>query len=74
MRKFMHFMSGMVTGGILGSALVMLFTPVSGSETRDKISGYFNNMVDQVKQASQQKREELEEQLSALRSGKEIEP
>ena len=69
MRKFLISLFGTLLGGLIGSALVLLFTPVSGVEARDKIGGFFTNFSEQVAVAAKEKRLELEGQLESLRSG-----
>lgn len=72
MRKFGNFISGALLGGLVGSSLALLFAPASGEKTRQEIEVYFTNLQDEVNNAAQEKREELEEQLNSLRSGKNV--
>jgi gas vesicle protein len=72
MKKLMYVLLGTVVGGLVGSALAFLFAPASGAESRERLHSYFTNVSEELKQASQQKREELESQLDTLRSGKEL--
>lgn len=73
MRRFIQFLTGFFVGGILSSALVILFAPVSGTDVRERLSSYVTNLRDEIKTAAQERRAELEAELNALRSGKEIE-
>ncbi len=70
MRKFLAILFGTVLGGIVGSALVLLLTPVPGIEIRKRISGLIGNIRTEISNASKEKRLELETQLAELRSGK----
>lgn len=72
MKKFGSAMLGAVLGAIVGSAVVLLFAPASGEETRQEIGNYFVNLKDEVQRAADEKRAELEGQLEALRSGKNV--
>ena len=72
MKKFGSAMLGAVLGAIVGSAVVLLFAPASGDETRQEIDNYFKNLKDEVQKAADEKRAELEEELEALRSGKDV--
>jgi len=69
MRKLLISLFGTLLGGLIGSALVLLFTPVSGAEARERFSGFFTNISEQVAVAAKEKRLELEKQLDRLRSG-----
>lgn len=62
-------MLGAILGGFLGSALVMLYTPAKGSELKSKLQEAVQRLRDEVRQAGEEKRAELEAQLDALRSG-----
>ncbi len=67
MRKFGYFFFGALLGGIVGSLTTLLLAPSSGETTRKYISDYILKTTDEVKQAAQSKREELEGQLVKLR-------
>ncbi|MCJ7694723.1 MAG: YtxH domain-containing protein [Anaerolineaceae bacterium] len=69
MRKFWISLFATLLGGLVGSALVLLLTPVSGEEARERIGGFFTNISEQVEVAAKEKRLELEKQLERLRSG-----
>jgi gas vesicle protein len=71
MRKFGNFMFGMMLGGIVGSAIAILFAPASGEKARDEIKSYFTNLAEEINRAADEKRAELEMELAKLRSGKE---
>ncbi len=72
MRKFGNFMFGIMLGGILGSAIAILFAPASGEKARDEIKAYFVNLKEEVNRAADEKRAELEMELDKLRSGKKV--
>ncbi|HNW94851.1 MAG TPA: YtxH domain-containing protein [Anaerolineaceae bacterium] len=69
MSKMKSWMTGAILGGLLGSALVLLYTPAKGSELKSKLQGAVQKMRDEVRLAGEEKRAELEAQLDALRSG-----
>lgn len=69
MRKFGSLMFGALLGGLVGSALALLFAPASGEQTRKNIQDYVENLKDEVNRAADEKRAELEAQLNNLRSG-----
>lgn len=70
MRKFGILLFGTVLGGLVGSALALLLTPVAGIEIRKKISNVIGNVRTEIINASKEKRLELETQLEQLRSEK----
>lgn len=66
MRTFWKFLLGAVIGGLLGSALALLFAPVAGNDLRERIRDYCTNIRDEVKTAASNKSQELQNQLAAL--------
>ena len=67
----MSFLSGAILGGMIASALVLLFTPSSGSELRQQITDLANKTYEEVRQAGEQRRDELQLELQDLRAPKE---
>lgn len=63
MRKAVAFISGAVLGGILGAVTALLLAPYSGEELRSVIQKRVEHIQIEIKEAAQQKRAELEEQL-----------
>ena len=63
MRKAMAFVFGAVLGGVLGGLTALLLAPYSGDEMRSVIQKGVENIQIEVKEAAQQKRAELEDQL-----------
>ena len=72
MRKFGSFVFGAMLGGIIGSSLAILLAPASGDEMRRRIEDYFKHIQDEVNRAAEEKRAELEMQLSRLRAGENV--
>jgi len=72
MRKFGNLIFGALLGGLVGGSLTLLFAPSSGVETRQQIEDYFKNLQNEVTRAADEKRAELEAQLSSLRSGSSV--
>ena len=69
MSKMNSWMMGAILCGFLGSALVLLYTPAKGSELKGKLQETVQKIHNEVRQAGEEKRAELEAQLDALRSG-----
>jgi gas vesicle protein len=73
MRRLLSFLSGGVTGALVGAILAILFAPSSGEQLRQKMQDRVSQARDQVGQAAAVRRAELEEQLAALRAPKKTE-
>jgi len=71
MRRVFSFLSGVILGGLIASALVLLLTPSSGNELRQQISDLANKTYEEVRQAGEQRRDELQLELQDLRAPKE---
>ncbi len=69
MRSISRFISGAVLGSAVAAVLVLLFTPKSGPQLRDRVRGEIRSFADEIKLASEQKRVELEEELARLKAG-----
>ena len=63
-------MQGILLGAVVGSVLALLLTPWTGDELKQNINDFAQNFQDDVRQAGLEKRQELEAELEALRSGK----
>lgn len=69
MNKSVNWLMGAIIGGIISSALVTLYAPYSGLELRTRIKDYIQNVQDEVRQAGNERRLELEAELEKLRFG-----
>ena len=67
MNRVISFLSGAIMGALVGSTLALLLTPASGDEIRLKIQEQVQNIQEEVKTATESRRNELEGQLAALR-------
>lgn len=67
MRKLGNFLLGALIGGVVGAVSVLLLTPVSGVNMRDRITSYVRDVEEQVHQAAATRREELQVELDNLR-------
>jgi gas vesicle protein len=67
MQKALNFALGMVLGGLVGSALALLLTPMSGDELRMEVRDYSRQVRSEVESAANARRIELERELSNLR-------
>jgi gas vesicle protein len=70
MHKALSFLSGIITGALLGATIAILLAPSSGQELRDQMSNRAHQIEIEVKGAAAARRAELEQQLEALRNPK----
>ena len=68
MNRFLSFLAGVVSGALVGATIAILVAPESGEELRIQIQERANYIQEEVKKAAAERRAELEEQLSTLRS------
>lgn len=67
MRRLFNFLSGALLGGFVGAAVALLLTPYSGAALRQRITEYTLRVEDDVRQAAELRRSELENELNQLR-------
>jgi len=72
MRRFFSFLSGVVTGAIVGAVVALLFAPSSGEELLSDVQGRAATLRDEVRSAAQSRRAELEKQLADLRKPRSV--
>lgn len=72
MKKAGFFALGAFIGGLLAGIAVLLLTPMSGDDLRKEIKDQTENLVNEVKQASLDRQDELKAELENLRLGKVI--
>ena len=64
------FIAGFFIGALLGAAGVLLYTPASGKNLRLQVQNYADKVQQEIKQAAQTRRIELEQELASLRTTK----
>ncbi|MFZ5904963.1 MAG: YtxH domain-containing protein [Chloroflexota bacterium] len=68
MKRMFGFLIGIVVGALVGSTVALLMAPESGKELRNQIrergAGFFN----EVRQAADSRRIELQQRIEALRA------
>ena len=72
MKKFGFFTFGLLLGAAIAGGVVLLTTPVSGKKLQEDIANKVKLLVDDVKEASELRQEELKSELETLRQGKTI--
>jgi gas vesicle protein len=71
MKGVMSFLSGAIMGGLVGATLALLFAPASGDQLRLQMQERADRIQQEVKQAAESRRIELEQQLAELRAPRE---
>jgi gas vesicle protein len=74
MRRFLAFIGGALSGGVIGTALALLFTPQSGGSMREGLRERYRRAVEAGQQAAIEKRAELEARLVELTGVRPAEP
>jgi gas vesicle protein len=67
MKGLVKFLSGVILGAGVGATLAILLTPNSGEALRSQVKNSFQQLQDEMKQAAETRRGELEQQLAVLR-------
>ncbi len=70
MNRFLSFFAGIVSGALVGAVVAVLLAPASGEDLRIQLQERASYVQEEVKKAASERRAELEEQLTALRSPK----
>jgi gas vesicle protein len=72
--KVIGFLVGAALGVLVGGVTALLLAPASGNELRQQIRDRAQYVQDEVKNAAEQRRAELEKQLADLRAPRIVEP
>ena len=67
MNKFLSLVGGVILGGLVSAATVLLFTPKSGDAVRADIKHEVDAILEEGRRASEVRRNELEAQLNQMR-------
>lgn len=59
MKKVLSFIGGLLSGAIVGAAVVILLAPQSGAETRQRVVAKWNEIIDAGRQAVLEQRQAL---------------
>ena len=68
MEKAGKFLTGFLLGSLVGVVFALLFAPTSGAELIQRMQSESERIRLEVKQAAQDRRAELEQQLTALKT------
>jgi gas vesicle protein len=67
MNKALSFLLGAVIGAAVGASVAILLAPSSGEELRGQVQDEIHRIQNEMTQAAEERRAELEEQLATLR-------
>lgn len=67
MRRLVGFLLGAAGGALVGATLAILLAPAPGQDLRNEIRSRFKRFGDELQEAAQQRRAELERQLEMMR-------
>ena len=65
LNQVLGFLGGLLSGAIVGAAVVILLAPQSGTETRQRITDKVHEIIDAGKQAVDDKRQQLQGEYRA---------
>lgn len=68
MRRLMMWLAGSMCGALVGAVTALLLAPASGDELRGRVRQRYLSLQDDVRQAYETRRAQLEAELAALRS------
>lgn len=68
MRRILMFLAGSMCGALVGAVAALLLAPASGEKLRSQLRQRYQGLVDEVRQAYQARRAQLEAELEALRT------
>ena len=69
MNRFISFLSGILSGALVGAVVAILFAPASGKEMIGDIQGSADRMVDEFRTTIERERQRLEDELASLKRG-----
>jgi gas vesicle protein len=68
MKRMMSFLIGAALGGLAGATLAILLAPYSGDDLRNQVQARVDRIRQEMENAANTRRAELEAQLQSLRS------
>mgnify|MGYP001268994315 FL=1 len=68
MNKLLSLLLGLTVGALIGGLLVIVFSPVSGQKVVDALKEGYAETLDEARQASDQRKRELEAEFKRMRS------
>lgn len=69
MRRIGMFLVGLSFGGVVGLVLALLLAPNSGEKMRKEAQDYYEQLLEEARQAAEARRQSLEMELNDMTSG-----
>jgi gas vesicle protein len=70
MSRVVNVFAGLLIGALIGAGLVVLFAPRSGAKTRQMIQDQIELILDEGRQAAEERQRELSAQFEVLKQPK----
>ena len=68
MRRTFGFLIGVFVGWLVGGTIALLLAPDSGEDLRGQLRSRSSGFVGEIKSAAETRRQQLEDQLAAMRA------
>jgi gas vesicle protein len=68
MRRLLGFLLGIASGALVGATAAILLAPASGQDLRSELRDRMKRFGNELQEAANQRRAELERQLEAMRN------
>lgn len=68
MRRILGFLMGIFVGWLIGATIALLLAPQTGESLRGEINSRSTGFLDEIKNAVDSRRNQLEQQLQAMRA------
>lgn len=69
MGKFLAFLSGVLSGAVVGAVTALLLTPQSGEVLKDQARQRYNDMLEEGRKAGEARRQEVLAEFEAMKHG-----
>lgn len=70
MSKFLAFVSGLLSGAIVGAVTALMLTPESGDDLKQQARQRYNDMLDEGRKAGEERRQAVLAEFEAMKHGK----
>ncbi len=67
MKRLLSFLLGAASGALVGASVAILMAPSSGDDLRGELRSRFGRLRDELQSAADERRAELERQLTSMR-------
>lgn len=74
MRKIVSWIAGFSIGAALAALLIMIFVPETGAQITNRLKAGYAETMEAARQATEQRRAELEAELATMQKRRQPEP